>query len=392
MSASDDDEYFDAVDEVPTETSQNFRGRSHFVEDHIGQHIPFRGGEDAIEEISEVFLDGDDDLLVNSRPLFPVVKKELKKMASRSSEVLARTLELESSKAQRQLDQAKKRSSADSIGLGSQELSAMDSSFLSERLRSTSRVSTIDTITEDADEENPEPVSPHSAKTAHNSPTTATSDVESAKGTPSGSEGGFLGRFRKAIAKPPPPSSDKSDNGDSVASSTEKDSNDSTSVSRRETHAAGGHHLSHNRSLLENMALVQRCKFHDGPIWAVEFSPCGKYLASAGRDTRVVVWSVGIDRRGVADEDIVSLIHVGKQQETSRADLFASFSSDLEEGEEDDGSPSDKAINKMKMIFPEPCRVYRDHMDDVVDLSWTRKSFLLSASVDKTVRLWNIKM
>ena len=41
-------------------------------------------------------------------------------------------------------------------------------------------------------------------------------------------------------------------------------------------------------------------------------------------------------------------------------------------------------------LFPEPLQVYRGHTGDVVDISWSCSNFLLSASVDKTVRLWHV--
>ena len=31
---------------------------------------------------------------------------------------------------------------------------------------------------------------------------------------------------------------------------------------------------------------------HEGPIWIMKFSPCGKYLASAGEDGKILVWEV----------------------------------------------------------------------------------------------------
>ena len=33
---------------------------------------------------------------------------------------------------------------------------------------------------------------------------------------------------------------------------------------------------------------------------------------------------------------------------------------------------------------------YRGHTADILDLSWSKNYFLLSSSVDKTVRLWHI--
>lgn len=40
----------------------------------------------------------------------------------------------------------------------------------------------------------------------------------------------------------------------------------------------------------------------------------------------------------------------------------------------------------------EPHRTYRGHKQDVLDLAWSKSLFLLTASMDKTVRLWHVSM
>ena len=37
-----------------------------------------------------------------------------------------------------------------------------------------------------------------------------------------------------------------------------------------------------------------------------------------------------------------------------------------------------------------PLQIYRDHVGDVIDIAWSASNFLLSASLDKTVRLWHV--
>ena len=44
------------------------------------------------------------------------------------------------------------------------------------------------------------------------------------------------------------------------------------------------------------------------------------------------------------------------------------------------------------MLRPTPHRCYAGHDADVLDVAWSRSQFLLSASMDKTVRLWHISM
>ena len=44
------------------------------------------------------------------------------------------------------------------------------------------------------------------------------------------------------------------------------------------------------------------------------------------------------------------------------------------------------------VLRPTPHRSYAGHEADVLDVAWSRSQFLLSASMDKTVRLWHISM
>ena len=44
----------------------------------------------------------------------------------------------------------------------------------------------------------------------------------------------------------------------------------------------------------------------------------------------------------------------------------------------------------VKLLRLAPHRRFTDHSADVIDLSWNKENFLLSASIDKTVRLWHV--
>jgi WD40 repeat protein len=97
-----------------------------------------------------------------------------------------------------------------------------------------------------------------------------------------------------------------------------------------------------------------------GAIWATEFSKDGKYLAAGGRDQVVRVWAV------------ISTAEERKAQE---------------EEELSNGGSGERL--SAPVFMEKPFREFRGHTGEILDLSWSKNNFLLSSSMDKTVRLWH---
>lgn len=121
-----------------------------------------------------------------------------------------------------------------------------------------------------------------------------------------------------------------------------------------------------------------------GAIWCMQFSKDGRYLATAGEDKVIWIWQV-ISRAKDRDE-----ARGGDQHKDS-----SSHWSDGEEDRLDPGVCSGKAgaIRKTAHAPVFKCKPIRElygHTSDVLDLSWSKNNFLLSSSMDKTVRLWHI--
>lgn len=98
-------------------------------------------------------------------------------------------------------------------------------------------------------------------------------------------------------------------------------------------------------------------------IWATEFSKDGKYLAAAGQDKKLRVWQV---------------ICSAEDREAIEA-----------EGGQDHDPENGVKLNT-PVCQPRLYREYDGHTSSILDLSWSKNNFLLSSSMDKTVRLYHI--
>ena len=97
---------------------------------------------------------------------------------------------------------------------------------------------------------------------------------------------------------------------------------------------------------LKNLRRIQTLGSQEGAVWAMQFNANGSYLATAGQDRVVRVWKT--------------------------------FRSGKLRGE--------------ALFEDAPVRAYTGHRGDILDLCWSHTDWLLSSSMDKTVRLWYTTM
>lgn len=97
-------------------------------------------------------------------------------------------------------------------------------------------------------------------------------------------------------------------------------------------------------------------------IWAAEFSLDGRYLAVAGKDQTVRVFSV-----------------------ISTPEERTAYQEEEEKCRRGEGEKLSAPVFQSK-----PTREFEGHTGDVLALSWSKNNFLLSSSMDKTVRLWHM--
>ncbi|KAK1289068.1 hypothetical protein QJS10_CPB18g01466 [Acorus calamus] len=148
---------------------------------------------------------------------------------------------------------------------------------------------------------------------------------------------------------------------------------------------------------LTALYMSQDIQAHHGSIWAIRFSLDGRYLASAGEDRVIHVWQVSeAERKG-------ELLVVGEegnlnQCSASPEPVVGANGSYLERSKRGKGSNHRKSVSLDQIAVPEhvfalsekPVCSFSGHFGDVLDLSWSKSLQLLSSSMDKTVRLWNM--
>ncbi|XP_044968477.1 WD repeat-containing protein 44-like [Hordeum vulgare subsp. vulgare] len=162
---------------------------------------------------------------------------------------------------------------------------------------------------------------------------------------------------------------------------------------------------------LTGMFMTQELAAHSGSLWCINFSLDGRYLASAGEDRVIHVWEVSEgERKGeLLGENAVSRESGGGgspfvavagngSPDVAMLPLNGADKGFVEKKRRPRVQSSRKSVGSDHLVVPECVFGFRDkpfcsllgHAADVLDLSWSKSQYLLSSSMDKTVRLWDI--
>ncbi|KAI8144832.1 WD40-repeat-containing domain protein [Fennellomyces sp. T-0311] len=101
-----------------------------------------------------------------------------------------------------------------------------------------------------------------------------------------------------------------------------------------------------------------------GAIWVMKFSQDGRYIAAGGQKCVIRIWKTR-DGQGPTNED-------GHRRTMSDHDIASR--------------------QTIKVFNDEPVREFEGHTGDILDISWSKKHFLLSSSMDNNVMLWHISV
>ncbi|XP_043654280.1 WD repeat-containing protein 44 isoform X1 [Drosophila teissieri] len=119
-------------------------------------------------------------------------------------------------------------------------------------------------------------------------------------------------------------------------------------------------------------------------VWCMKFSSCGRLLATAGQDKVLRIWVLKDAYPFFQDMR-------NKYNADQKSSPTPSQESLVSQHSAEEAIAMATAAEKCTGPFmPKPFCTYNGHTSDLLDVSWSKNYFILSSSMDKTVRLWHI--
>ncbi|XP_020868225.1 WD repeat-containing protein 44, partial [Arabidopsis lyrata subsp. lyrata] len=145
---------------------------------------------------------------------------------------------------------------------------------------------------------------------------------------------------------------------------------------------------------LSALHMCQEIQAHEGAVWTIKFSQDAHYLASGGADRVIHVWEVQECELMSMNEGSLTPIH------PSLCDSAGNEITVVEKKRKGKGSSGRRNnhipdyVHVPETVFSfsdKPVCSLKGHLDAILDLSWSKSQLLLSSSMDKTVRLWDLE-
>ena len=133
---------------------------------------------------------------------------------------------------------------------------------------------------------------------------------------------------------------------------------------------------------IKDLSLLKEFRAHQNSVFAVTYSPDGRYLLSGGRDARLNIWDAGKDYN--LENSIIAHMYAINRIEYNRGgSLFATCSLDKTfKIWKADGFELLKVIDRAR---------HGGHLTSVNNLYWSGyHDWLVSCSDDRTVSVWDI--
>lgn len=133
----------------------------------------------------------------------------------------------------------------------------------------------------------------------------------------------------------------------------------------------------------------------DKAIWATKFSKDGKYMATASKDGFIRIWKVISSpmERWELDSTLES-DHVNRANSLRLKTSLETNGSkkDKKNSEESDLLNLDDGLEELyaPVFMPKPVAEFAGHDQDIFDIDWSRNNFIVSSSMDKTVKIWHL--